>query len=110
MVVTTRSSTMSLLGLVIMRLVKPAPGPVVRLATTLAPTKSTFGTVGVSDPLLVVVLEPVAPTPPTSGLTGSSPLYSRIRISGKDAATLKRTVTMLLLAAAAEMFGAKKID
>src|SRR5689334_13258265 len=101
---------MSPSGLVIMRLVKPEPARVVAPPTTLAATNRTFGTVVVNEPLLVVLPEPLAPTPPTSGLAASSPLYSMMRISGYAAATLKRTVTMLLFAPAATMFGAKYID
>src|SRR5262249_16596106 len=101
----TRSSTISPSGLVIMRLVKPEPGLLVEVATMLPATRSTFGTDVVSAPVLLVALEPVAAATASRGFTESRPLYSRIRISGYTAATLKRTVTMFPVAAA--MFGAK---
>src|ERR1700674_4349863 len=50
---------MSPSGTVIMREVKPAPGPVVPVATTLAATRSTLGVVVVSEPLFDDAFEPV---------------------------------------------------
>ena len=93
--------------LVIMRLVKDAPGPLVVVATMLPATRSTFGIDTFRAPLLLLVPEPLEAVTACNGLTGSSPLYSSTRTSGYTAAALKRTVTMLLLALAAAMFGAK---
>ncbi len=81
-VAATRSSRISPLGTAIIRLVNPLPGPVVDVSTTLPATRRTFAVLVVSDPLLDVALVPEAPTPPTSGLAGSSPPYSAIRTSG----------------------------
>jgi hypothetical protein len=86
---------MSPSGLVIMRLVKLAPGPLVAVATTLPATSSTLATDVVSDPLLLVALEPEPATAVCNGAVGSRPRYSRIRTSGYTAAALKRTVTVL---------------
>jgi hypothetical protein len=58
----------------------------------------------VTAPLLLLALFPCAPTATSSGLTGSNPLYSAIRMSGKFAAVVNVTVTVLAPAAAAEMF------
>jgi hypothetical protein len=55
-------------------------------------------------PLLLLVLLPVAATLTSSGLTGSMPLYSRIRISDPTAAALNRTVTKFVPPALARMF------
>src|SRR5260370_16171987 len=92
---------------VIMRLVKDGPGPLVELPTVLPAPRSGFGIDTFRAPLLLVVLEPLEAATACSGLTGSSPLYSSTRTSGYTAAALKRTVTMLLLAAAGARFGAK---
>src|SRR5262245_63435543 len=97
---------MSPLGEVIMRLVKLGPELLVLVSTTLAATRSTFGVEVVRVPLLDVLLVPEVPTPPTRGLRASRPRYSRMRTSGKFAATLKRTVTTLPPAAAAAMLRA----
>jgi len=99
---------MSPLGLVITRLVKEGPGLLVVVATMLPATRSTFASDTFSVPLLLVVLEPLEAATACSGLTGSSPLYSRIRTSANTAAALKRTVTNVAVLAVAEaMFGAK---
>jgi hypothetical protein len=58
----------------------------------------------VAEPLLLVALVPLLAAVTSTGLTGSAPLYSRIRMSGKTAAVEKVTVTMLAPAAAAAMF------
>jgi hypothetical protein len=90
-----------------MRLVKPEPGPLIVVATMLPATRSTFGTEVVSDPVLLVALESVLAATAMRGFTGSSLLYSRMRISGYAAVLLKHTVTMF--PEAAPMFGAKYI-
>ena len=61
-------------------------------------------------PLLLVALEPLEAVTASSGLTGSSPLYSSTRTSGYTAAVLKCTVTMLPSAAAASATFGGKID
>src|SRR5262252_7252899 len=98
---------MSPSGTVITREVNPAPGPAVLVPTVFAATSSTFGTVVVSVPLLLVSTTPVAAVTACNGPAGSRPLYSSTRTSGKLAAALKRTVTVLAPAAADTMFGAK---
>ena len=92
---TIQSSAMLPSGLVIMREVKPAPGAVVLVFTSLAAKRRTLDAVVVSVPLLEVALEPDEPMAACNGLTGSSPWYSRIRTSGKVAAAVKPTVTVL---------------
>src|SRR6266581_1478431 len=54
-----RSSAMSPSGEVSKRLVKPVPGPVVKVATMLAPKSRSVALVVVADPLVVVLLLPV---------------------------------------------------
>src|SRR5258707_15327676 len=98
---------MSPLGLVITRLVKEAPGPLVVVATMLPATRSTFESDTFSAPLLLVVLETLEAATACSGLTGSSPLYSKIRTSGYTPAALKRTVTVLMWAGDEAKFGVK---
>src|SRR5262245_60663252 len=97
---------MSPFGLVITRRVKFAPADPVVVATVLPATSSTLDTDVVSAPLLLALLLPLAAATACSGLTVSMPLYSSTRTSGKLAATLKRTVTVLAPAVAAAMFGA----
>ena len=58
----------------------------------------------VSAPLLLDALVPCAPIDPSTGVTGSIPAYSAIRISGKAAPALNVTVTLFAPAAAAAMF------
>ena len=50
--------------------------------TMLAPTNRSVALVVVTEPLLLVALFPLAPTATSRGLTGSIPLYSKIRMSG----------------------------
>src|SRR5882672_1057073 len=95
---------MSPSGVVITRLVYPLPGPVVIVWTTFAPTRRSFALVVVTAPLLLVALLPCAPTATSSGLIGSSPLYSAIRMSGKFAAGANVTVTEFAPAGAAAIF------
>src|SRR5215471_10795276 len=99
-----RSSAISPSGEVSKRLVNPLPGPVVRVATMLAPKSRSVGLVVVAEPLLLVVLLPVPAAVTSTGLLGSAPLYSRTRMSGYAAAAENVTVTVLLPAAAAAMF------
>ncbi len=77
-----RSSAMSPSGEVSKRLVKPVPGPVVKVATMLAPKMRSVALVVVAEPLLVVELLPVAAAVTSTGLLRSAPLYSRMRMSG----------------------------
>jgi hypothetical protein len=62
------------------------------------------GLVVVADPLLLLALLPVFAAVTSSGLLGSAPLYSRMRMSGNAAAVENVTVTMLEPAAADAMF------
>ena len=85
---------------------KPLPGPAVNVATVLAPKMRSVALVVVAGPLLLAPLLPLAPAVTSTGLLGCAPLYSKIRMSGDDAAVEKVTVTELAPAAAAAMFGA----
>ena len=60
----------------------------------------------VSAPLLLVALVPDPATTASTGFVGSTPLYSRIRMSGQAAAVPKPTVTLFAPAPAATMFAA----
>jgi uncharacterized membrane protein len=59
----------------------------------LAPTKRSAALLVVTVPLLVVELLPEAAATTSTGLVGSIPLYSRIRMSGYVAAPLNVIVT-----------------
>jgi hypothetical protein len=98
---------MSPSGLVIIRAVKPLPAPVVSVMIQLAPTSKSVALVVVTEPLLLVALLPVAAVLMSRGAAVFTPLYSRMRTSGKAAAALKLTVSELAPALAAEMFLAK---
>jgi hypothetical protein len=95
---------MSSSGDVSKRVVKPLPGPVVAFTTMFAPKSRSVAFVVVTDPLLLVVLLPVLAAVTSTGMFGSAPLYSKIRMSGYTAALEKVTVTLLAPAAAAVMF------
>src|SRR5215471_18321824 len=95
---------MSPSGDVITRDVYPAPGPDTCAVTVFAPTSRSPAVVVVQAPLSLVRALPEAPTPPSSGLTGSSPRYSATRTSGELAVPLNVTVTVFEPAAAATMF------
>src|ERR1700722_17393751 len=84
--------------------VKPAPGPVVWFETISAPNSRSVGLVVVAEPLLAVALLPLAAAVTSTGLLGSAPLYSVMRMSGNAAAAEKVTVTVFAPAAAAAMF------
>jgi hypothetical protein len=84
--------------------VKPAPGPLVMLVTMFAPKIRSVAFVVVAEPLLLEVLLPVFAAVTSTGLLGSAPLYSSIRISGYAAAVVNVTVTVFDPAAAAAMF------
>jgi hypothetical protein len=93
--------------LLIKRAVYPEPAPFVWSATLLAATNRSVSPTVVNAPLLLVVVVPVKAVVPSSGLTVSSPLYSRIRTSGKAVVALNATVTTFPLAAAVLIFFAK---
>ena len=89
---------------VIVRLVKPAPGPVVIVATTLPANSRSVALVVTTAAVVLAVPVPVPLAVPSTGAVGSAPAYSSIRTSGNDAAPLNVTVTVLLPAAALAMF------
>src|SRR5215813_7825531 len=95
---------MSASGLVMTRLVKPEPGPVVVPVVVSAAKRRSFAFVVVAEPLFATVLVPDACAVTSTGLTASSPLYSRIRTSGYAAAGENATVTALVFAEAEAMF------
>src|SRR5690348_2396471 len=95
---------MSPSGDVISRLVNPEPAPAVTVLTTLAANSRSVGFVVVAAPLLEVALLPVLAAAMSTGLFGSVPLYSRIRMSGNAAAAENLTVTVFAPAGAAAMF------
>jgi len=97
---------MSPSGVVITRDVQPAPGPVVQLVTVFAAKSRSDALVVTAAGVLLVVPLPVAEAVTSTGLTRSSPAYSRMRTSAKAAGTMKETLTVLAPAAAAPMFGA----
>jgi hypothetical protein len=58
----------------------------------------------VAEPLLLVALLPEFAAVTSTGLVGSAPLYSRMRMSGYTAALAKVTVTVFVPVAADTMF------
>src|SRR5712671_2651304 len=97
---------MSPSGVVMTRAVQPAPGPVVQLVTVFAANSKSEALVVTAAGVLLVAVLPMAEAVASTGLTGSSPAYSRMRTSAKTAGTLKRMLTVLAPAADAPMFGA----
>jgi hypothetical protein len=95
-VVTTLSSAASPSGAVITRDVKPVPAAAVEVNTMFAPNINSLALVVVAEPLLQVALFPLAPAVTS---TADTPRYSSIRMSGKTAAALNVTVTVLFAAA-----------
>src|SRR5258708_32313842 len=98
---------MSPSGLVITRLVHPVPARVVQVATVLAAKRRSDALVVTTAAVLLVVVLPVAAATTSTGLTGSIPPYSRMRMSGYSAPTVRETLTVLAPAAAAAMFFAE---
>src|SRR5262249_14540439 len=90
-VVTTLSSAISPSGVVMMPDVTPLPAPPVSVPTMSAPKINSSAFVVVAAPLFDVALLPTAPAVTSSVVT---PRYSRIRISGNEAAWLNVTVTV----------------
>ena len=86
------------------RAVNPGAAVAVLVQTVSAATSRSFALVVVSGPASAVALLPTAAELPSSGLTVSTPLYSRILTSTSGAAALSLTVTVLPFAAAATMF------
>src|SRR2546425_12491259 len=95
---------MSPSGLVITRLVHPVPAPVVQVATVLAAKSKSDALVVTTAAVLLVAVLPVAEAVTSTGLTGLIPPYSRMRMSGDSAATVKETLTALAPGAAAGRF------
>src|SRR5882672_7330789 len=85
---------MSPSGLVITRFVQPVPGPVVQVATVLAAKSRSDALLVTTAGVLLVAVLPVAEAVTSTGLTESIPAYSRMRMSGKVAATVKVTLTV----------------
>lgn len=77
---------------------------VVTCPTTVAATSRSLALVVVTAPLFSAVLWPVCWAVTSTGVLGSSPLYSTKRMSGHPAAALKATVTTFAFAAEATMF------
>ena len=67
-------------------LVNPLPGPLVMLVTMFAPKIRSVALVVVAAPLLLRLPFPLLAAVTSTGLLGSAPLYSRIRMSGYAAA------------------------
>jgi|ERR1035438_3321060 hypothetical protein len=95
---------MSPSGVVISRPVKPLPAPVVLVWTRFAPKIRSVELVVVAEPLLLLALLPELAAVTSTGLLGSAPLYSIMRMSGFVAALAKVTVTLFVPAAADAMF------
>jgi hypothetical protein len=70
----------------------------------LAPKSRSVALVVVAAPLLLVALLPLLAAVTSTGLLGSAPVYSRMRMSGNAAAAENVTVTEFAPAAAATMF------
>src|SRR2546427_5473078 len=94
---------MSPSGEVIMRLVKPVPGPGVKVPTMFAAKSRSVGLVVVAGPLLSLVLLPLLAAVSSTGGVGFAPLYFRMRMSGEGAGGEKGTVTVVCPAGAAAM-------
>ena len=84
-------------------MVKPLPGPEVKVRTMFAPKIKSVGFVVVAEPLLLLELLPLLAAVTSRGLVASAPLYSRTRMSALVAAVENVTVTVLLPAPAATM-------
>src|SRR6266478_1205626 len=97
---------MSPSGKVITRLVHPVPGPEVVVATVLAAKSKSDALDVTAAGVLLVAVFPVAEAVTSTGLTGSSPAYSRMRTSAKTAGIVKETLTVFAPAAAAPMLRA----
>src|SRR5262245_56805090 len=89
---------------VMMRQVKPVPGPLVTVATMFAANRRSVALWVVMGPVALRVLVPIVAEVTSTGFVESIPLYSSIRMSGNAAAWLKVTVTVFAFAAAAAMF------
>jgi hypothetical protein len=84
--------------------VNPLPAPEVNDSTVLAPTNRSLLLVVTTDPVLLIELFPVAAAAVSTGLTASTPLYSKIRISGIVAGESNVTVTVFVASVGAAMF------
>src|SRR2546428_871411 len=82
---------MSPSGDVIMRLVKPLPGPGVKVPTMFAAKSRSVGLVVVAGPLLSLVLLPLLAAVTSTGVFLSPPPVSPVRKSGLAAAGEKGT-------------------
>jgi hypothetical protein len=66
----------------IIRLVNPVPAPENAVPVVPEPKINSFAEVVAAEPLLAAVPDPVAATLASSGLSGSAPEYSTMRMSG----------------------------
>src|SRR5258706_15063792 len=96
---------MSPSGLVMTRDVQPAPGPLVQVVTVLAAKSKSDALVVTAAGVLLAAALPVAEAVTSTGLTGSSPAYSRMRASANIAGTVNETLAGLAPAGAPPMFG-----
>src|SRR5215471_18222253 len=99
-VVTTRSAARSPSGEVMIRVVNPEPALATAVDTTLPFTSRSTALVVMTVGVALVALVPVPPATTSTGFTGSTLRYWRIRTSGKTAALLNVTVTLLATDAA----------
>src|SRR5262245_15935527 len=95
---------MSPSGDVITRLVNEAPAAEVNDVTMLAPTIRSVGLDVVTGPATLDVPLPVAAATTSTGLIGTMPLYSAMRMSGYGTAASNVTVTEFPFAAAGRIF------
>src|ERR1035438_10776639 len=79
---------MSPSGVVISRPVKPLPAPVVLVWTRFAPKIRSVELVVVAEPLLLLALLPELAAVTSTGLLGSAPLYSIMRMSDRKSTRL----------------------
>src|SRR5262245_58778954 len=97
---------MSPSGLVITRVVKPAPAPLNEPDVTPAPKISSLATEVETEGVVADADEPLAEAVLSTGLDRSSPLYSVMRRSTYRAGASNVTVTRFAPAPAAAMFRA----
>jgi hypothetical protein len=95
---------MSPSGVVSSRLLNPLPAPLVLVWTRLAPKSRSVALVVVTAALLLLALVPEFAAVTSTGLLGSAPAYSTMRMSADVAPLAKVTATLFVPAAADTMF------